>query len=58
MFFVGQVSGLVKNVNIWIYSGTVDVINVNFLHDVTTHLALPVYTTFNNLDHISRSQQC
>ena len=28
------------------------------LHDGTTNRALPVHTTFSDLDHISRSQQC
>ena len=28
MFLVGQESGLVENFSIWIYSGTIDVINV------------------------------
>ena len=27
MFFIGQVSGLVKNLNIGIYSGTLNLIN-------------------------------
>ena len=28
MFFVGQVSGLVENFNIWIYSDAINVINI------------------------------
>ena len=28
------------------------------LHDGSTHKALPIHTTFSDLDCISRSQQC
>ena len=28
MFFMGQVSGLIENVNIWIYSDIINVVNV------------------------------
>ena len=28
MFFIGQLSGLVENVNIWIYSDIINVVNV------------------------------
>ena len=54
MFLVGQVSGLVENVNIWIS----DTINVITLHDGTTQGALPFHYTFSDLDLISKSQQC
>ena len=54
-FFVSRVSGLVENCNIGIYSGTINVININ-LHNGTTHSALPVHTAFSDFDHISRSQ--
>ena len=40
-----------------ICSDTIGVINVKRLHDSTTHWALPVHTTFNDLNHISRPQQ-
>ena len=56
-FLVGQVSGRLKNFSIGIFADTIDVINVK-LHDGTTRLALPVHFTFNDLDFISRSQQC
>ena len=54
MFFVGQVSGLVKNSNIAIYTDTINVINVKLCMMVL----LIDYTPFSDLDHISRSQQC
>ena len=56
IFFICQMSGLVKDLNIEIYSDTINVINVT-LHGGTTHQALPVHTTFNGHDHISESQQ-
>ena len=47
MFFISQVSGLVENVNIGIYSDTINVINVK-LHDGTTielYLLIPLLVT-------------
>ena len=45
MFFVGQVSGLVENIDIGIYSGTVKVINVK-LCMMALLTELFCYTTF------------
>ena len=39
-FFVGQVSRLVKNFNIWIYSGTINVNNVKLC--MMVYLAIPL----------------
>ena len=56
MSLFGQMSRLVENLTIGIFSDTINVINVT-LHGGTTHQALPVHTTFNGHDHISESQQ-
>ena len=56
MFFIGQVSGLVENLNIEIHLDSNKYDKCQTLHDGTTHQVLPVHTTFSDLDHISRSQ--
>ena len=58
MFLVGQVSGLVRNLKLEIYLDTIYVINVKNLLNGTTHWALSAHTSFTDLGHISRSQQC
>ena len=50
---VCQLSGLVENFNTGIYSDTINVINVKLCI-----MVLHFQTTFSDLDHISRSQQC
>ena len=57
MFFVSQLSGLVENFNIGIYSDTVKVINVKTLHD-STSLSFTCSYHFSDLDHVLWSQQC
>ena len=52
VFFVGQVSGLVENFDIGIFSDTIDVINIKLCMLV---LIIELYPTF---DIISRSQPC
>ena len=59
VFLVGQVSGLVENLNIGIFSDTINVINVKFcMMVVFTELYPFMQLTFSDLDCISRSQQC
>ena len=55
MFFISQVSGLVKNFNVGIYSDTIYVINVKLCMVVLLR-ALPAQNTFSDLGHISKSQ--
>ena len=53
-----------KNVNVAIFSGAVNFLGrckydkCQTLRDGSTHLALPIHTTFSDLDCISRSQEC
>ena len=59
MFFISQVCGLVENFNIKVYLLRYHKHDkYQTLHDGTTPGALPVHTTFNDLDHISRPLQC
>ena len=52
-----------KNVNVAIFSGAVNFLGrckydkCQTLRDGSTHLALPIHTTFSDLDCISESQQ-
>ena len=60
MFMVGQVSWLVENFNIGIFSETINVMiyqTLSRLCDGTICWALPVHTTSSDLDYISRAQQ-
>ena len=57
MFFVGHVSGPVKNFKFGIYSDAINMIKCQSLHDGTTHWALPVQTTFSDLDHSTTGLQ-
>ena len=60
----GRLSVCGKNVNVAIFSGAVNFLGrckydkCQTLRDGSTHLALPIHTTFSDLDCISRSQQC
>ena len=45
MFLGGQVSGLVKKFNIWIFSDTMDVVNVKTFCIVVLHIELYLYIT-------------
>ena len=56
--FVKQMSGLVRNINIGIYSDTINCDECQTVHNGTTHGGLAVHTTFTDPDHISWSQQC
>ena len=63
MFLIGQVSGLVKNLNIWIFSDIINVINdilcMRVLHIELYRfllLLLLFLTTFSDLNIISQSQ--
>ena len=46
-----------KNFNVVIFLDVIKMIKVKLRMMVTTHSALPVHTTFSNLDCISKSQQ-
>ena len=54
MFLVGQVPGLVEHVNTWVFSDTLNVINVRVCMMV---LLIELYL-FSDLNHSLRSQQC
>ena len=54
IFLAGQVSGIVKNFNMGIFSGTITVINVRLSMIV---LDIELYT-FSDPDIILKSQQC
>ena len=59
-FFVGQVSDLVENFNIGIFSDTITVMNVKLCMIVLLielYLFIRLSVTLS-LDHISKSQQC
>ena len=56
MFLIGEVSGLVENFNIGIFSGTLNVINVN-LCMVALFMELYLFILLLVTDHISRAQQ-
>ena len=48
-----------KNINVVIFSNTINWINkCQTLHGGTTHLALPIHSTLNDLYYISKSQHC
>ena len=56
MFFISQVSGVVENINIGIYSDTINVVNVRLCMMallIELYLFIPL-----SVNHISRSQQC
>ena len=55
MFFVGQMPGLVENCNIGFTLTPYKCDKCETLHNGTTHRALPVHTTFSDLDHIFKS---
>ena len=57
MFLIRQVSGLVKNFNIGIYSYKINVINAKLCMMVLL-VELYLFISLSDLDHISRSQQC
>ena len=46
MFLIGQMSGLVENFNIGIFSDTINVIYVKFLHEVL-HIELYLFITLS-----------
>ena len=59
-FFVGHVSGLVGNFNIWIYSDTVNVINVQLCMIVLLiehYLFLPLSVTLTVFQRYSNVKQ-
>ena len=60
MFFVGQVSGLVKNVNTGIYSDTIKVINVKLCMMtllIELYLCIPLSVTLTILQGHSNVEQ-
>ena len=56
-FLDGQMSGLVENFNIGIYSDTITGDKCQTLHNGTTDWAWPIRVTFNDLDDILRSER-
>ena len=50
--------GVSKNFHVSIYFGHYKHDKYQTLQDGTIHLALPVQTTFSDLGHTSRSQEC
>ena len=55
MLYVGQVSGLVEDFNIWIYLDTINVINVK-LRMMVLLIELYLFVPLS-YDHISRSKE-
>ena len=61
MFSISQVSGLVENFNIGIYSDTINVINVNLCMIsllIELYLFIPLFWTFTKLQSHSTVDQC